>query len=502
MSQPASSADPVVDAVVIGGGIAGLSAAYALTLAGLSPLVVEERGTPGGLIAGVNLDNLSFDIGAESFAASATRVSDLCEELGLPVIAPSGGSWVYSHDAGATPIPHGMLGIPASLDDPAVTGTLTPAELTRAREDLTMGPDAGAECEDLASFVSARLGEAVLAKIVGPVAGGIHSADPARLAVDTVCRGLRQALAEIGSVTAAVARLRGAAPGAPAVSAPRGGMFQLPRALASAITEQGGHIATHVRALSLTRAPDEQWMVDLARTASARNPADPPVTTGAAVRVRTPRVVLALPVAAGLALLQSVDGIDVHGWQPTPGGPIGHVSLVVRAPELDDGPRGSGMLVRAPSAAEIAAGCVRAKALTHYSYKWGWMREDHPDVHVLRVSYGRTGEDPVELTPERARADAQALLGVELPPTAIEHALVVRWDGALPPLGPDHWERVRSLTADVAARCPGLLVAGSWIAGSGIASVVPHALDGGRELAASGPASRGPALDVVTEAQR
>ncbi|WP_418606654.1 hypothetical protein [Georgenia sp. SUBG003] len=49
---------------------------------------------------------------------------------------------------------------------------------------------------DLASLVRARMGEAVLERLVRPVAGGIHSADPADLAVDAVMPGLRAALAE------------------------------------------------------------------------------------------------------------------------------------------------------------------------------------------------------------------------------------------------------------------------------------------------------------------
>lgn len=54
-----------VDAVVIGGGMAGLVAAWQFTQEGLHPVLVESRGYTGGLIARSTLAGISYDIGAE-----------------------------------------------------------------------------------------------------------------------------------------------------------------------------------------------------------------------------------------------------------------------------------------------------------------------------------------------------------------------------------------------------------------------------------------------------
>ena len=57
--------DPhTVDAVVIGGGMAGRVAAWQLTQEGLRPVLVESRGYTGGLVAGSPLAWSSYDIGA------------------------------------------------------------------------------------------------------------------------------------------------------------------------------------------------------------------------------------------------------------------------------------------------------------------------------------------------------------------------------------------------------------------------------------------------------
>lgn len=233
------------DVLIIGGGLAGLTSAYTLQKQGARVAVIEERGRPGGLICSGRFGDFTFDIGAEAFAAGASEVKDLCDELGLPLVAPSGKSWIFHHERpghreGALPIPHGMLGIPASLDDPGIVGALSEAEMQRAREDLTMGPQVGADETTVTGLVTARLGKAVLEKVVAPVAGGIHSASTDRLNADTVLRGLRPALKEHGSLVKAVAALRGLRPGKPAVLAPEGGMFRLVETLAQRIEEGGG----------------------------------------------------------------------------------------------------------------------------------------------------------------------------------------------------------------------------------------------------------------------
>ena len=87
--------------VIVGGGFAGLSAAYTLMKRGITPLVLEARERAGGRGMGERVDGFSLDTGAFVFTATYDTAFRLCEELGLPLVRSTmkfghlrGGRWV------------------------------------------------------------------------------------------------------------------------------------------------------------------------------------------------------------------------------------------------------------------------------------------------------------------------------------------------------------------------------------------------------------------------
>ena len=72
--------------VVVGGGFAGLSAAYALTKRGITPLLLEAGDRAGGRGKGEQVDGFSLDMGAFVFTSTYDTAFRLCEELGLPLV--------------------------------------------------------------------------------------------------------------------------------------------------------------------------------------------------------------------------------------------------------------------------------------------------------------------------------------------------------------------------------------------------------------------------------
>ncbi|EJZ85171.1 MULTISPECIES: protoporphyrinogen/coproporphyrinogen oxidase [Winkia] len=464
------------EAVVLGGGIAGLSAAYQLTKQDIRPLVVEQRGSCGGLLVGADFEGVRVDLGAESFAARATEVRELCQELGLKEVAPTGSSWIFAPDGQgqATRIAHGVLGIPANLEDPALEA-LTADERARLELDLTMPAEVGADAKTLDILVATRMGEAALEKLVAPVAGGIHSAPLNQLAVDTVAPGLRKALLETGSLVKAAAKLRGEKPGKPAVYSIEGGMFRLPETLLAKLTEAGAQVATHTRAQAIAQV-EGGFAVTVHDTKSGKTG---PEDAGNERTILAKRLVVAVDSEPALKLLAGIEPLTqiVEGWQVPRGADMCGVTLCVRDERLDQAPRGSGMLVAAPTTDNPV---TWAKALTHYSCKWQWAGSELAEkvgahTHILRLSYGRRGEQPRSHSVQEAVADAAILLGFE--PAEVIDGKVIHWGQAIVPHTPEHRERAAALKKAV-ADVQSLQVVGAWVAGTGLAAVVPDALKG------------------------
>ncbi|MGK2310048.1 protoporphyrinogen/coproporphyrinogen oxidase [Cutibacterium sp. V970] len=467
-----------VDAVVIGGGMAGLVAAWQFTQEGLHPVLVESRGYTGGLVVGATLAGISYDIGAEGWAIRLPDTAEMAEELGMTVEKPrTAPSWVYFDDA-CFPMPgNAILGIPADLSDPAVVMALGVDEAARAAE-LDNAPMPDELPRDLGTLVESRMGPDVLRRLVTPIAGGIHAADPHLLSADVVSPGLRTAARTTGSLAAGVALCRSRMPEGPVVASVAGGMFTMPAELRRQAEEAGATIMTRVGARELTHHGD-QWLVEAADTSRNPNPSLPPVPDGEVRTFLTPRVVVACSAGPATDLLSSV--IDVSGPGMVPGAPIGHVNLALQAPELDDSPRGNGMLV-APGTTS-----VKAKALTHMSAKWPSLSQSCPDgLHLLRVSYGRSGETDVEFSVERALEDASILLSVELSSNQVVDSQIIHWTGSLAPTTPETraWRdglhrQLEELNQSGRGRI-GLV--GAWASGSGIAALVPQARHTARQL--------------------
>lgn len=412
--NPLSDLPDEVDALVIGGGIAGLSAAWQLSQDGLKPLLVEARGYLGGLIAPGYIGPVQVDLGAETFVPRGVETAQMVAALGLEALAPSGDGarlflppnrangesswrlWRFLRDA--------YLGIPADPSADDVVAVLGAKAAQRAAQDRHLGSEVGqgAEGETLAGFVAARMGQAVVDRLVRPIVAGIYTCDPADLATDTVTPGLRQATREHGCLADAVAfllaRSRKATGGRSVDKCVRGGMFQLTAALSQAITTAGGTVLTRVGAQQLiapdaashgvsedtahgancgattggasgasnaashdasdsSTTPDSSgyWQVALAPTKPGPTPSSEPVPAGAPRTLRTKRLVVACSARPALRLLASANlaALDTDITIPV-GAPIARYSLLVDSPELDAAPVGQGLLVAPASPASCA----------------------------------------------------------------------------------------------------------------------------------------------------
>ena len=403
--------------VVVGGGLAGLTAARRAALGGAEVVVLEAADRLGGQLSRHTVGGIPLDAGAESFATRGGTVAALAESLGLgddvvePLEAPA---WLFRSDATAIALPAtSLLGIPGTPLAADVVAVIGARAAWRAQLDLLMLGQIGSHATSLGQLVRTRMGRGVLEGLVAPVVRGVHSVDPDDLPVERADPRLRATMLDEASLQGSVRRLRDPAVAGAQVAGLRGGVARLIDALASELDRLG----VTVRRGARVEAADESG-----------------VTVAGGERLDG-RVVIAAPGVSGRA---------------DPSRLVTLVTLVVDAPGLDAAPRGTGVLV-------VAGSGVQARALTHVTAKWSWVAELAAGRHVLRLSYDHDARTDDAQAVESATRDASVLLGQPLP--VPDDAAVVTWERAAP----------RTHAVD------GMQYVGESVSGTGIAAVVAQA---------------------------
>ncbi|MBC7589963.1 MAG: FAD-dependent oxidoreductase [Salinibacterium sp.] len=403
----------VTDFTVVGGGIAGMVVARRLAMAGRSVALLEASDHLGGTVTRHTVGGIDLDAGAESFATRGGIVADLATEVGLAadIVAPSAaGAWLQPAIGPAVPLPAtNVLGIPGTPLSADVIAVIGQRAALRAELDAIIPSLWARKSLTLGALVRRRMGSGVLEKLVAPVVHGVHSMHPDDMQLDRAAPGLRAALAREGSLAAAVRFMRDAAPAGSAVAGIRGGVHRLALELAADLTTYG-------------------VLVQLGRRAE----------------------------------LDEVDGTVVMAApaDPAAGRRIVLATLVVDSPELDAAPRGTGLLV-----ANGATG-VSARALTHSTAKWEWLRERAAGRHVLRLSY----DVEPEVLHTTARLDASVLLGVQLEESSVVDFARVQW------------LRPAASRPASARQSSSVVEVGESVAGSGLAGVIRQAETTAAEL--------------------
>lgn len=444
--------------VIVGGGISGLAAAYALATGSASPLrITVLEGSPrlGGKLAGDVVEGIPVDLGAESVLARRPEAVDLIKAVGLAddVVHPAttkAGLWIAD---GIHAIPPTVMGVPT--DARAVADVLGPSAAARVAAEADLPAPALTEDVSIGRYVAERMGQSVTDKLVDPLLGGVYAGRADEISLAAAVPELFARLAEAPSLLAATEAMRAAGaqrtPG-PVFAGIRGGVHRLITALADDLTARGVTISTKQTVRRISRSAGG--------FALETGPAIAPVLVEAdAVIVATPALptsrMLADLVPSASAELATVDYAS-----------MAIVTLAVRREAWPEAASGSGFLVPSVEGRTI-------KASTYSHAKWEWSGEAGGDLVVLRASVGRLGEEYVlqrsdEELVALAAADLRSAIGLATP---VVGSRVTRWGGALPQYSVGHLDRVDRVERAVAA-VPGLAVCGAAYQGVGIAACV------------------------------
>lgn len=451
--------------IVIGGGIGGLVAALACAKVGIRVTVLEESGRLGGAIRTIEIGGVRADLGAEGYATRGGAVRALVDELGMTeAVVPTSprAEWLAGLPGGPVPFPEATVrGIPENPWEESVrrvigrSGTWR-AYLDRLRPPLTIGQE-----RSLGRLVRTRMGDLVLDRLVAPLSLGGFAIHPDDVDVELVAPGLNAALTRTGSLAGAVMQLRadrGPRPAGDGLEGIEGGMIRIVDALDERLRTLGADVRLDSRVDALERRADGRWHAVLPGETAAEEDAGIDVADA---------VILATGAQDAHRLLAGF----VPALEQTPVTDLEVVTLVVESAELAAAP--------VLTAVYPIPGSAVAASVTDSTARWPWMRDTQ--THVLKVTFGGPGVPPAtaSLDDQAAAAlaltEASALLGVPLAPAALRGSQRSRWAQPPPVSALGRRERAEAARAAI-HEVPGLAVVGAWVAGTGLAQVVPDAV--------------------------
>lgn len=445
------------DVVVVGGGIAGLTAAHRLAAQGRDVLVLDGSPVLGGKLRLAEVAGLSVDVGAEAMLARRPEGVALARDLGLDVVHPTRATSQVLARGALRPLPASLMGVPFDLDEVAASGVVSPEGVARMRAEAV--GDVGDVGDDVSvgDLVAERLGEEVVERLVEPLLGGVYAGRARAISTAAAVPQLL-ALARRGPLLEQVASLPRST--APVFAGIPGGMGRLPAVL----VDQGTFATRTAATVRRVEATSTGWRLTVGSAAT-------PETLDAA------HLVLATPPAPAARLLPDVAPESSAQLAGIATASVAVVTLVFRETDLADWLfEHSGFLVPPVEGRGI-------KASTFSFAKWGWVRDLDRDLVVVRTSLGRYGEEQTLQAPDAglvrtSRAELRSIAGITAEPVDTH---VQRWGGGLPQYAVGHLDRVARIRAGLPT---GLVVCGAAYDGVGIPAVVASAHRAAADLTA------------------
>jgi oxygen-dependent protoporphyrinogen oxidase len=443
--------------IVMGGGIAGLSAAYyASKIPDTRVTLLESSDRWGGKITTdrVEFDDGQFIIegGPDTFLATKPWGVALCKELGLGdrlygTNPHKKNTYVLNHNR-LLPLPDGLaMMIPTNIE--AILRSRLVSWFSKARMGLDFVLPARAinGDESLGAFVSRRLGREAYENLIEPLMSGIYAGDGDRLSLASTFPYLRDLELKYGSLARGALKMRAQSNGKTvqgsrsAFLTPTTGLAEMVEKLVEYLTANGVQLRLKTKATRITNS-ELRYRVEL----DSRESMD------------ADAVILATPAFASGALLASLDPSLSADLQSIPYASTATVSLAYRLADIPRDLDGYGYVIPRREGR-------RALACTWTSTKFPHRAPE--GYALIRVFVGRAGQDipwsEAELL-ALATEELNLTLGISAQP--LLHRVFL-WEKAMPQYNLGHPEILKRIDSAL-ERYPGLALAGNGYRGIGI----------------------------------
>ena len=451
--------------VVVGGGIAGLSAAHRLVETkrpDLEVTLLERSDRFGGTIRTIELGRCLVELGPDSFLSSKPWLTQLAERLGVAdrIIATATAhrrSHVV-HRGRLHPLPDGFLMMAPTRLWPMVTTSLFSwTGKIRCALDLVLPRSRATGDESLGAFVRRRFGGEVLERVVQPLIGGIYAGDPDTLSLKaTIPRFLEMETRYRSVIRAMVAQRRAAARReggtTPGSGARYGelvtfdhGMETIVQALTESLPDEAMH--THSDVVSLNRERDI-WRL----------------ACGDGQHIEADAVILALPARGAADLLRGIETGLYDELSAIPHASSAVLNLVYRRSDVPHPMDCFGFVVPAIEERDIIACTFSSVKFPHRAPE---------DRALIRAFIGGARQRHVldyddEELDRIVRAELKDLMGIEAAPL---HTALARYPDAMPQYLVGHSRRVERIES-LLERNHGLALSGNAYGGVGLPDCV------------------------------
>jgi protoporphyrinogen/coproporphyrinogen III oxidase len=448
----------VRDVLIVGGGIAGLSAAWELSRRGHAPMVLERAARPGGVIRTEHVDGFVIDAGPDSLLVQKPAALDLCRELGLsdrlfPTLAPR--TAFILRGGRLVPLPEGsVLGIPTKVSPFITTRLFSWRGKARMALELAVRPRHDQEDESIGHFMRRRFGQEAVTYLAEPLLAGIHGGDVNRLSMRAAFPRLVDAERTYGSVLRGLSAVNAGSP-----SSSTGAFMSLPGGIEELVTTLVDRLpAGSVR----TKA----------EVVAVRGQGPFAVTLGSGEVIDTRAVIVAAPAWAAAPMLASIDAALTQRIAEIPYASSATVVMALRREQVRHPLAGSGYVVPRPERHVLmAASWVSSK----------WPQRAPAGYVLLRAFVGGAYDLSILDQSDDAITGAvldelRGQLGITGEPALVR---VYRWPRANAQHEIGHLQRMTEIDQRLASY-PGLFVTGSGFRGTGI----PDCVADGRATAA------------------
>ncbi len=479
---------------IIGGGIAGLAAAFELEKAraggaDLEYALFEARDRLGGSLASQIVDGAVLEFGPDSFLTEKPAAAELCRELGLgSELLPSNDAqrktYIVVHNR-LVSLPDGLMFlVPTKLVPTALSPLFSLSTKVRMGLELLHPPrragQGSNEDESVAALVERHYGAEAVDHLADPLLSGIYGGDASQLSARSVLPRLVEMESRYGSLTrgmlAAHRQMRARSPESTGpADRSRRDATQAPRALFTALR---GGMQQLVDALS-ARLDAGSIHLSAPVTAIEKDPGGWRVDAGGFVRIYD-ALVVASPAWVAAALLNSVDSELGAELAAIPYSSSITVNLIYDEARLGPLPDGFGFLVP-PSEGRSMLACT----FVHRKF----LGRTPPGKAVFRAFLGGMKNEALLGEPDSAliaivRRELREILGDRIFGQAGEPdcTQVSRWPRAMAQYSVGHKRRMEHIAARVST-LPGLHLVGNAYDGIGIPDCIRLGRQAARSLA-------------------